>query len=270
VTSLSAHDYDRMVQLATQILSSPEPQNVWQLVGQEMLGPLFNADVFSFTKIDYARTTGEVLGMLPEWTTYQIPVGSEMHDALIADHPLCIHYAATGTMDPLKISDLVSPRVWRRTVARAKQRELVGTQHHLILPLTMSGQTQRAVSVLRADTDFTERDVALARRLQPLLIGLDVHLHHLDAWQQTTLPAARDHSAAAAAMRLTPREAVILSQLVEALSTTAIARRLNISPNTVRKHKENLYRKLDATDRLTAVLRAQHLGLLPATTTDHS
>ncbi|MGO2809736.1 LuxR C-terminal-related transcriptional regulator [Glutamicibacter arilaitensis] len=37
---------------------------------------------------------------------------------------------------------------------------------------------------------------------------------------------------------------------------------MRISPRAVHKHQENLYRKLGAVDRLSAVLRAQQCGLL--------
>ncbi len=63
--------------------------------------------------------------------------------------------------------------------------------------------------------------------------------------------------------RLTGREHAVLTLLVGGLTATAIAHRLGTSPRTVHKHLENLYRKLGASDRLTAVLRAQRLGLLP-------
>jgi hypothetical protein len=45
----------------------------------------------------------------------------------------------------------------------------------------------------------------------------------------------------------------------------ARGRRLGIATGTVQKHLENSYRKLGAGDRLTSVLRAQALGLLPRT-----
>ena len=41
-----------------------------------------------------------------------------------------------------------------------------------------------------------------------------------------------------------------------------LAARLSISPRTVHKHQEHLYRKLGAVDRLSAVLSAQRLGLI--------
>jgi DNA-binding CsgD family transcriptional regulator len=64
--------------------------------------------------------------------------------------------------------------------------------------------------------------------------------------------------------RLTPREHTVLALLAEALTADAIARRLGISPRTVHHHVEHIYRKLGTADRLSAVLRAQADGLLPA------
>jgi DNA-binding NarL/FixJ family response regulator len=66
----------------------------------------------------------------------------------------------------------------------------------------------------------------------------------------------------AAELGLTPRELTVLALLAEGLTAAAIARRLAISPRTVNKHQENLYRKLGTTDRLTTVILAQDLGLV--------
>ncbi|MET1071457.1 MAG: LuxR C-terminal-related transcriptional regulator [Umezawaea sp.] len=63
--------------------------------------------------------------------------------------------------------------------------------------------------------------------------------------------------------RLTQREFTVLQLLAEGLTADAIARRLDISPRTVHRHLQHLYRKLDTTDRLATVLRAKSLGLLP-------
>jgi DNA-binding CsgD family transcriptional regulator len=63
--------------------------------------------------------------------------------------------------------------------------------------------------------------------------------------------------------RLTQREFTVLAVLAEGLTADAIARRLDISPRTVHRHLQHLYRKLGTADRLATVLRAKSLGLLP-------
>jgi DNA-binding CsgD family transcriptional regulator len=62
--------------------------------------------------------------------------------------------------------------------------------------------------------------------------------------------------------RLTDREATVLDLLARGLTAAAIGRRLGISSRTVHRHQGHLYRKLQVSDRLVAVLRAQALGLL--------
>jgi DNA-binding NarL/FixJ family response regulator len=64
---------------------------------------------------------------------------------------------------------------------------------------------------------------------------------------------------------LTAREVEILRLLGVGLTADAIARQLRISGRTVRKHLENVYRKLDCHDRMLAVERARQLGILGTT-----
>ena len=63
-------------------------------------------------------------------------------------------------------------------------------------------------------------------------------------------------------MHLTPRERIVLDHLARGGTVEGLAARLAISPRTVHKHQEHLYRKLGAVDRLSAVLSAQRLGLV--------
>lgn len=62
---------------------------------------------------------------------------------------------------------------------------------------------------------------------------------------------------------LTPRESQALRALARGLSNKAIAVELGISPDTVKDYLENVYRKLDVRDRVSAVRRAAELGLVP-------
>jgi DNA-binding NarL/FixJ family response regulator len=61
---------------------------------------------------------------------------------------------------------------------------------------------------------------------------------------------------------LTRREAELLVLLGEGLSPREAAHRMNLSPETVRTHTRNLYRKLDVNDRAAAVAIAWREGLV--------
>lgn len=62
--------------------------------------------------------------------------------------------------------------------------------------------------------------------------------------------------------QLTKRELEILTCLPTRLSTGEIATRLSISPNTVKTHVKNIYKKLDAGSRNEAIVNAAGLHLL--------
>jgi len=61
---------------------------------------------------------------------------------------------------------------------------------------------------------------------------------------------------------LTNREIHILDLLSQRMSNKEIAHRLSISPQTVKRHTANLYKKLDVSDRRQAVERAGVLDIL--------
>lgn len=74
-------------------------------------------------------------------------------------------------------------------------------------------------------------------------------------------PLAMEHVQDVQEVTLTSREIDVLEQLSQGLSYTKIAENLFISPSTVRKHIENIYKKLQVHNKLEAVdiARRQHL-----------
>ena len=61
---------------------------------------------------------------------------------------------------------------------------------------------------------------------------------------------------------LTNREIDVLILLAERLSDKEIAERLVLSPVTVKKHTQRIYRKLGVDNRRAAVAQARRLGLI--------
>jgi DNA-binding CsgD family transcriptional regulator len=67
---------------------------------------------------------------------------------------------------------------------------------------------------------------------------------------------------AVASLGISPRELVVLEELAAGRSNKEIARRLEVSPNTVKTHLARLYEKLGAQRRTDAVNRARELGII--------
>ena len=103
------------------------------------------------------------------------------------------------------------------------------------------------------------------------LYGLAVALAFtaLGLWAGHRLaPRPRDgafspNRAAAEALGLSARELEVLRQLAQGAPNKVIARRLAISPNTVKTHLARLFDKLGAANRTEAIARARALDLLP-------
>lgn len=68
---------------------------------------------------------------------------------------------------------------------------------------------------------------------------------------------------AIAALGISPRELDVLRELAAGRSNKEIARRLDVSPNTVKTHVARLFEKLGAARRTEAIGRARALGILP-------
>ncbi|MCW1401239.1 response regulator transcription factor [Novosphingobium sp. MW5] len=77
-----------------------------------------------------------------------------------------------------------------------------------------------------------------------------------------TLPFARNQ-AAIASLAISTREVEVLDLLAEGCPNKVIARRLAISPNTVKTHVARLFEKLEATNRTEAIAKARALDILP-------
>jgi DNA-binding NarL/FixJ family response regulator len=65
-----------------------------------------------------------------------------------------------------------------------------------------------------------------------------------------------------AAPILSRREEEVLQLFANGCSTTEVARRLYISPKTVKNHLASIYEKLDAGDRTQAVITAVRMGII--------
>jgi DNA-binding CsgD family transcriptional regulator len=169
-------------------------------------------------------------------------------------HPAIASYLADPLdRTPRRLSDLVSLRDWTSSLAYRSVFSGTGARFQLsiVTDLVMPSYGRGWV-LTRSTNDFSDVDVETAARLLPLLTVA------------SSLMTRRGVVATGLPTILTQREADVLSRIATGATAADIASSLAISPLTVRKHLEHVYRKLGCGDRVHAVLRARDLGLLPA------
>jgi LuxR family transcriptional regulator, maltose regulon positive regulatory protein len=144
----------------------------------------------------------------------------------------------------------------------------------------LAGLAHRELGDQRAANQATERALALAepdRLVLPFAITGSAELLEALPRHETThaalltdildvlhgsSPSARDQPPSPPAEELSPTELRVLRYLPTNLSRPEIASELSVSVNTVNTHVRNIYAKLQARDRSSAVQRARELRLL--------
>lgn len=194
---------------------------------------------------------------IEHWTVHGAPT----------QHPILRYYRATGDSCAMQVADVPSQFADRRVMAgwRELGRRWGDVPAQVAVPVSIPPNEHRAFLVGRSDP-FNRREMDLARRLQRLLTGLDRQIATFSRWSRRTGSDATD---VADAVRLTPRELAVLDLLSDGWTAASIGRRLHIAERTVQKHLQRCYAKLGVVDRLTAVQRAQSIGLLAPVVTRH-
>jgi LuxR family transcriptional regulator, maltose regulon positive regulatory protein len=107
----------------------------------------------------------------------------------------------------------------------------------------------------------------IRRNLEALLPGPALKIEQEQAQKQGNLSANRNPArltfdSDGLLEPLSPREIEVLALMAQGLTNTEIARRLYLSPNTLKAHTQNIYSKLDIHSRIHAVNKARELKLI--------
>jgi DNA-binding CsgD family transcriptional regulator len=212
-----------------------------------LLGDLsdqIRCDQVSFFGMDSGRQVG--------WFGQDLPADDADDEPVFWQHYWdcddCSYPDRSGDLRSVtKLSDFYSAWQWHNTGMYADHDRPRGIEHELRLCLPAgpgraagTGQTVRLMLTRGPGPDFSERDRALLALLRP----------HL---QQAYLDAERRRRNIP---QLTPRHWDLLNLVAAGYTNTQIARRLDLSEGTVRKHLENIYNRLQVSSRMAAVARA--------------
>jgi DNA-binding CsgD family transcriptional regulator len=189
-------------------------------------------------------------------------------ETLLPQHPLLNYYRQAPDRRACQFSDFLSLRQFRRTGIYQDFYRHIDTDHQLALFLSEQGAASDiCIAINRKRRGFSERDRTLLDVLRPHFIQARANALAFAAARQRTraladsrallLPEETDFSPAAPAREagLTHREAEVLHWLAEGKTNPEIALILQLSPRTVHKHVEHVFRKLEVNSRHAATLK---------------
>jgi DNA-binding CsgD family transcriptional regulator len=156
-------------------------------------------------------------------------------------------------LPPLRLSDVLSNRLWRDT--RLHREVMPTTSDQLCLPLSFRGWATRAVTLSRSEGRFTDRErdllAACAEHLRAAVGRTRPGGHR---WVRF-VPAAGQapEYGPLAVPALSVREREVLTLVAEGATDAQIARRLGLRPATVSKHLHRIYTRHNVRNRAEAV-----------------
>jgi DNA-binding CsgD family transcriptional regulator len=166
----------------------------------------------------------------------------------IHQHPLVNHYQTTEEGKARRISDFLSRTEFHRLGLYAEFYRQIPVEHQLAVQLPGTRNCLIGLAFNRQHAEFADTDLELLNVLRGPL--------------SAALARARARQRAQRALRecdqvwlaaLTSREVQVLEQVAVGRTNVAIGRALDVSPRTVAKHLERIYRKLGVGNRAGAV-----------------
>lgn len=211
------------------------------------LATLVGCDVITYNEIEPAlgqtRYADYPAGALD-------PATQPVFAAYVYEHPLVNHYRATGSGEPVMISDFLTQQRFHRLGLYAEFFRGIPVEHQVALSLPGPDQQVIGVAMSRARHDFCDEDRALLSVLRaPLMAAL---LRARRRRQARQIYTAMGYTELA---DLTEREIQILRLVADGRTNASIAHALEVSPRTVAKHLEHIYRKFGVSSRAAAVSR---------------
>jgi len=168
------------------------------------------------------------------------------------DHPVMAPDLTTPGRGARLLSDFVAYRGWQRRALFNEFYRPLGMPYELSAQLAWGpAGSSCCIALHRSGRDFGPRERALLEVLAPHLSAGRVRL----AARYRPRPAdaaAEPEAILARRLPLTARQAEVLARLADGRTNAGIAHDLGISPHTVVRHVDHIYRKLGVQTRAAA------------------
>lgn len=212
----------------------------------DVLDTCIGSDEVLLTQVDLSHAGGTVVA-----AGCDVRVDDALTEELARtgpSHPVVRSYLLAGDDGtPRRASQVSEDRAWNRHLLASPAFVQHGGRHQLSIVATLTPPVGRGWVLLREHEDFSDRDVAIAHQLLPVLTVID----------RMCGPIRVDTPC------LTARQLQVMHLLAQGMTARRIAGQMGISERTVNKHLEGIYRRLHVADRVEALLTARHQGLIP-------
>lgn len=165
------------------------------------------------------------------------------------DYPFFANLLLHGSVAATRTTDLTSSMLRFRSTA--VYDELLAprqARYQANFALLDEDDEVAIVGLYRRERDFTPGEVDILEQTRSLLAAAVQYRHRVDA-----ASVALGRTRLARAVTLTAREEEVLTLVATGATNERVARKLTISPRTVRKHLESIFHKLSVPSRAAAV-----------------
>lgn len=262
VSSLSAKDLRAILDIVHMVNDAQSETEVPRRALAQ-LTTMVGCDSVNYSCIDLA--TSSLLSMThePDLVDYSFMPG---YRAVIHQHPAFAAYrSGRFTLGaPVALTDFADLRTLRRLPVYVDYNQPYGADDQLFCLVHLAGQQGSALSINRVRRGFSHRDRAVANLITPYLAQAVARRRRVASLSAAVRSwgryADQINQARPQLLLLTSREREIVEHLVGGLTDREIARSLAISPRTVHKHLQSIYRKLNIGNRtsLIALIRQKN------------
>lgn len=159
----------------------------------------------------------------------------------------------------VKVSDFLSDGRYRRLGLYNEFCKKYDVEYQICAPLKCEGSGLKGVAFHRDRRDFSERDRLMLNLLSPHICQAYGNAEAISAIERNIMASGQAQERGIT--DLTLREKKVLYWLARGKSNHDIAAIMHIKVCTVKKHLENIYRKIGVENRTSALLMAIGAGL---------
>lgn len=207
-----------------------------------VLDRFVGGDVLSISSMTFAERASADL--VTRGTTPLSDEELELWPELVGTHPY-VPRLLTGPLEASRLTDTVPIRVFEQTELYQSLLRPHGNRFQAGLVLRRDRRSMLLASVWRADADFSDAEMWRLEQLRSVLaaaLAFRAACDRLASGPPPTDPVAG----------LTARQQQVAALVASGLTNDQVARRLSITPRTVRKHLGDLFERT-GTDSRTAL-----------------